>query len=107
MPPKNLRAEARLHGRKGEGNNRVEGKIPAAVRDHLGAREGDTLVFELGNTHVADRAAVPGPYFVVTLRRAAPTAAEPSREAQPAPDPRPPLTESLEETIRRLRNERQ
>lgn len=103
MARKHVRAEARIRKSKDRQRTKIEGRIPAQVRRHLGASEGDVLVFELGDTFVAERAAVAGPYFVVTRRRApSPTAATP--EATPA-EPAPAI-ESLEQTINRLRKER-
>lgn len=50
---------------------RVAALVPAAVRDHLGAKEGDALIFETGCLHNAERAALEG-YVIVKLKRAAP-----------------------------------
>jgi hypothetical protein len=65
------RAEIRYRGHKGKRNHNhvVEASVPSIVRDLFGARKGDVLVFEKGNTTVAEKASVPGPYFVVTIRR--------------------------------------
>lgn len=105
MPPKRVCAETSFRGRKDKTNPRLEAGVPAAVRDYLGAREGDVLVFELGNTFVAERAAVRGPYFVVTLRRENTTAAVAAPQSGEE-EVIAVVVESLEETINRLRNER-
>lgn len=100
-----LRAEARIRRRRSGDGYRIEGDIPPAVRDRLGAQPDDVIVFEEGNTFVAERASVPGPHFVVTLRRAPAQAVEANPPEQPEP-PRAPFAETWEETIARLRRER-
>lgn len=108
-----IRAESRIRKRRSGDGYRVEGDIPSVVRDRLGAGPDDVLVFEEGNAFVAERAAVPGPYFVVTLRRGRGPAAPPPPAPEPDAETGTPtpassaLTESLEETILRLRRERQ
>jgi hypothetical protein len=85
MPRERVRAEARLRWtRDGHNSGRVEGKIPAAVRDHLGAGDGGVLVFEEGSTFVAERAAARGAYFVVYLDRSAPAPMPSAPEPEPA-----------------------
>jgi bifunctional DNA-binding transcriptional regulator/antitoxin component of YhaV-PrlF toxin-antitoxin module len=53
--------------------------VPAAVRQKLGVRAGDELVFEEGNMHSVERALTcPGGYFVVTRKSGQPAPARPS-----------------------------
>lgn len=87
-----VRAEAAVRRDK----TSVCGRTPAAVIEALRGSEGDTLVFEEGNTSVVQRAALSHKtYFVVTLERAAPPAPTPAAE-QPAPP-----GESLQELVDR------
>jgi bifunctional DNA-binding transcriptional regulator/antitoxin component of YhaV-PrlF toxin-antitoxin module len=80
-------------------------RVPSVVRDKLGARVGDKLVFEEGTTITAERAALRGTYFIVrlepectaVLREDAVTAPEqPHGETVDAP-----YIESLAEAVRR------
>lgn len=60
----------------------VRATVPLVVREHLGATVGDTLVFEEGCAAAVDRAALRGPYFVVTVERA-PVQIEPREHKAP------------------------
>lgn len=92
---------------KREGNVNVPlARVPAEVRQLFEAEDGDALVFEEGSAFVAEKASVPGPYVVVTLKRAAriaPEAQQPEAEAAAAPIEAPRI-ESLEEAVRRKLN---
>ena len=66
---------------------RINARVPVAVRQLLGARAGDGLVWEEGCEAAVTRAALKGPYFVVRL--------EPGASA-PSPCPTPTPAESME-----------
>lgn len=84
----------------------LEATITAHVADQLGAAGDDLLVVERGTTWAAEKAAARGAYFIVTVRRAAAQPAQPTQPVRPEEQDRPALTETLQETIRRLRSER-
>jgi hypothetical protein len=106
MPRDRMRAQVKFRRHTGTDGARFQAKVPAAVRDFLEVRPEDNLVFEEGSTFVAERAAARGRYCVVYVERAAAENGEAAPVVQSEPPPRPSLTESLQETIQRLRNER-
>ena len=61
------------------------GRVPNIVREDLGGREGDKLIFERGSTWAAERAAARGTYYIVRLERA-PSAAVTATEQTEAAD---------------------
>lgn len=81
----------------------VRANVPALVRNHLGARVGDTLVFEEGCEASVQRAALRGRYFVVRAERA-PEQAERQPEAMEMQADTP-AVESFAEAVRRKLNE--
>lgn len=81
----------------GPGNG-YRARVPVEVRERLGARVGDELVFEEGCEQAVMRAALLGPYFVVRLERAAPAQVAVSTAASQ------PL-ESLAEAVRKKQEE--
>jgi hypothetical protein len=99
-------AEIKLRGRSDKPT--LEATIAAQVAEILGASGGDTLVVERGTTWAAEKAAARGRYFIVSVKSAPSEQAEqPEEETVEPPQPPPPaFTETLDETIRRLRSER-
>lgn len=79
-----LKATATLRARKGGGSR---ARVPAAVRDALGAKPGDQVIFEEGSPQAVDLAALKGRYFVVTLNRAEEPAQAPIEAPVPALEP--------------------
>jgi hypothetical protein len=98
MSTKRVRAEARVRRSESKGSS-AYASVPAEVRDCLGAKVGDSLVFEQGSTWAAERAAAQGPYFIVTVKRA-PAEESAAREAVAAPTA--PLPSLAEDVRRRL-----
>lgn len=81
MSKSRVRAQARYRKKS---NGAVVAEVPTIVRDALGGRADDSLIFEEGCERTVTRASLLGPYFVVRLEPAAvplPAAAE----AQAAP----------------------
>jgi bifunctional DNA-binding transcriptional regulator/antitoxin component of YhaV-PrlF toxin-antitoxin module len=71
MPRERIRTEVAFV-RDGVGNH-VRARIPAIVRDRLGAKPGDKLIIEEGCEQAVTRATLTKgnlPYFIVTLERA-------------------------------------
>jgi bifunctional DNA-binding transcriptional regulator/antitoxin component of YhaV-PrlF toxin-antitoxin module len=66
-PKQRISAEAEFFSDGHAGGFRA--RVPASVRDKLGARPGDTIIFEEGCEAAVTRAALLGPYFVVRLKR--------------------------------------
>lgn len=85
--------------KKGSGKTGTKVLLPARVRDGLGARFGDTVVYEEGSVWAAEAAAARGKYFILSVERAPNPPAAPAAEAgQPA---RTPPGDSFEEAVRR------
>jgi hypothetical protein len=61
---------AQFKERHGRVRGRARACVPSQVRDWLEAQAGDRLVFEIGNMHTAERAALGGRYLIVRLERA-------------------------------------
>jgi bifunctional DNA-binding transcriptional regulator/antitoxin component of YhaV-PrlF toxin-antitoxin module len=73
--------------------------VPAEVRDGLGARPGDKIVFEAGSERAVFLAALKGDYFVVTIER---RKDEPAlHEQQIKSENSSASVESLAETVKR------
>jgi bifunctional DNA-binding transcriptional regulator/antitoxin component of YhaV-PrlF toxin-antitoxin module len=68
-----------------DGSGGYRARVPASVRDKLGARPGDILIFEEGTTQTAERAALRGVYFVVRMEPGVSLAAEPPAAPVTAP----------------------
>jgi hypothetical protein len=83
------KVKCRLRQRAGR-SDAVRAEVPATATNFLQAGDGDELVFEKGSAFVAEKAAVPGPYVVLTVRRAQkPAPAEEARAAEPAASDEP------------------
>lgn len=89
---------------KKEGANLVpQARVPNLVREHLGARHGDRLLFVEGSIRAVEEAAMRGSYFVVRLERAvvAAEAEEGAAEEVPLSAGAVAVRESLEEAVRK------
>jgi bifunctional DNA-binding transcriptional regulator/antitoxin component of YhaV-PrlF toxin-antitoxin module len=67
MARNRIRAEAVFISDRSKGGSRA--RVPAAIRDFLGVGPGDSIVFDEGCDQAVQRAALPGPYVVVSVKR--------------------------------------
>jgi bifunctional DNA-binding transcriptional regulator/antitoxin component of YhaV-PrlF toxin-antitoxin module len=84
--------------------NRVKSLVPKAIRDYLGGRKGDELVYEEGTAWSEDDARKVGRYVILRLGKKAVAKAEASQETtERAPAVQ---LEPLAEAVRKKRDER-
>jgi hypothetical protein len=83
------------------GEATVRAYVPMAITHHLGAREGDKLIFEEGCEDAVWKAALKGEYFIVRIERAEQPAPQPVI-AEAAPAPSAPLGSLADEVQRRI-----
>lgn len=94
------RVRAEVTFKRGGTKSPCEARLPAAVRDHLGGKVGDKLVFDEGCERAVTEAALKGRYFVVRLER-------PTLAVSPAPleEPKTTRIETLAEAVTRKLSE--
>lgn len=94
-----IKAEAQFVDDRGGG---TRARVPAVVRDRLGARLGDKIIFEEGCDAAVQRAALRGAYFVIRLERSECAVGE-AVAPYPAPAAGAPDLESLADAVARKR----